>query len=54
MRPHPGGEQAHCAQGWSLRLGEKRENRWIVPSEYITIVAMWLVDSSLDTLDMYL
>ena len=46
----PDEEQAECAEGWSLRLGGQRENRWCVPSEYVTIVAMWLLDSSLGTL----
>ena len=53
-RSRPQDEQAQCAQGWSLHLGNERESRWCVPREHITIVAMWLVDSSLDTLDDYL
>ena len=43
-------EQASCARGVSVHLRRAKENRWCIAVPYITMRAMWLLDTSLEGL----
>ena len=45
------GEQERCAAGVSVHLRRNLENRWCIAVPYITMRAMWLLDTSLEGLE---
>ena len=43
-------DQASCARGVSVHLRRAKENRWCIAVPFITMRAMWLLDTSLEGL----